>query len=177
MATEAMSERRIVAFHEAGHAVAARALGARRVRVSIVPGKRELEHIDGYSVVGDVSGFCEPDSIVARSDLDALRAQCVVLIAGRVAERIATGQPLTGTATPSQIGQALLEQEGSPKPNARKWALSELTRIHGDELAAYHALDRMAADLLDRAVRIVHTNWAAVARLADRLETENEVLI
>jgi hypothetical protein len=35
----------------------------------------------------------------------------------------------------------------------------------------------MAADLLDRAVRIVHTNWAAVARLADRLETENEVLI
>jgi hypothetical protein len=140
-------------LHEAGHSVVARALGARRVKASIIPG-----------AVGEsplASGHCAYDFPYMPTDLEQLRAELTISVAGHAAEMIAAGRSLEGPAHPREISQRIMAREGLPRPNARSDALKQLTRMYGgDELTGYRALDAISADILRRAVEILKRNLA-----------------
>ena len=81
------AEKQVVAYHEAGHALAGwcLALGHEVRRVSVVA--RGASH--GYTLAVPV----EDRALLARSELEA---QLAVLLAGRVAEELVFGDPTTG---------------------------------------------------------------------------------
>lgn len=79
------------AYHEAGHAVMALALGRLVDRVTIVPGKTQFGHA--------TLGQCKVQKSRARASKDWLEDEMLILLAGMVAEAQFTGQYCTAGAT------------------------------------------------------------------------------
>ena len=92
------SEKRVVAYHEAGHALVGWCLakGQEVRRVSVVA--RGASH--GHTLAVPI----EDRSLLAQSELEA---QLAILLAGRVAEEIAFGDPTTGAENDLEAATAL----------------------------------------------------------------------
>ena len=159
-------ERRVVAFHEAGHALCRELLdGVDRVhKISIVP---------RGSALGYVVNLPDEDSYLKTRE--ELVDQMTVLLGGRVAEQIVFGAVTTGAASDLQrveeITHAMIHQYAmgsgdAPQAALKDQALSDLTRRIRDEeqrelafeahrgawdLITTHRelLDRIAAELLE----------------------------
>jgi cell division protease FtsH len=159
-------ERRVVAFHEAGHALCRELLdGVDRVhKISIVPRGNALGYVVNL-----------PDEDSYLKTREELIDQMTILLGGRVAEQIVFGAVTTGAASDLQrvedITHAMIHQYAmgsgdSPQAALKDHALSDLTRrIRDDEqrelafeahrgaweLITTHRtlLDRLAAELLE----------------------------
>jgi cell division protease FtsH len=159
-------ERRVVAFHEAGHALCRELLeGMDRVhKISIIP---------RGSALGYVVNLPDEDSYLKTRE--ELVDQMTVLLGGRVAEQIVFGAVTTGAASDLQrveeITHAMIHQYAmgsgdAPQAALKEQALSDLTRRIRDEeqrelafeahrgawdLITTHRelLDRIAAELLE----------------------------
>jgi cell division protease FtsH len=159
-------ERRVVAFHEAGHALCRELIdGVDRVhKISIVP---------RGSALGYVVNLPDEDSYLKTRD--ELVDQMTILLGGRVAEQVVFGAVTTGAASDLQrveeITHAMIHQYAMGSGNAPQAALkdqplSDLTRRIRDEeqrelafeahrgawdLITTHreVLDRIATELLE----------------------------
>jgi cell division protease FtsH len=159
-------ERRVVAFHEAGHALCRELLeGVDRVhKISIVPRGNALGYVVNL-----------PDEDSYLKTRDELIDQMTILLGGRVAEQIVFGAVTTGAASDLQrvedITHAMIHQYAmgsgdAPQAALKDQALSDLTRRIRDEeqrelafeahrgaweLITEHRalLDRIAAELLE----------------------------
>ena len=126
-------ERRVVAFHEAGHALCRELLvGMDRVhKISIIP---------RGSALGYVVNLPDEDSYLKTRE--ELVDQMTVLLGGRVAEQIVFGAVTTGAASDLQrveeITHAMIHQYAmgsgdAPQAALKEQALSDLTRRIRDE--------------------------------------------
>jgi cell division protease FtsH len=126
-------ERRVVAFHEAGHALCRELLdGVDRVhKISIVP---------RGSALGYVVNLPDEDSYLKTRD--ELVDQMTILLGGRVAEQIVFGAVTTGAAsdlqrveeiTHAMIHQYAMGSGNAPQAALKDQALSDLTRRIRDE--------------------------------------------
>jgi cell division protease FtsH len=159
-------ERRVVAFHEAGHALCRELIeGVDRVhKISIVPRGNALGYVVNL-----------PDEDSYLKTRDELVDQMTILLGGRVAEQIVFGAVTTGAASDLQrveeITHAMIHQYAmgsgdAPQAALKDQALSDLTRRIRDEeqrelafeahrgaweLITEHRalLDRIAAELLE----------------------------
>jgi cell division protease FtsH len=159
-------ERRVVAFHEAGHALCRELIeGVDRVhKISIVPRGNALGYVVNL-----------PDEDSYLKTRDELIDQMTILLGGRVAEQIVFGAVTTGAASDLQrveeITHAMIHQYAmgsgdAPQAALKDQALSDLTRRIRDEeqrelafeahrgaweLITEHRalLDRIAAELLE----------------------------
>ena len=193
---QAALERRVVAFHEAGHALCAELLPStdKVHRVSIVPRGQAL----GYTL-----NLPEEDRYLKTRD--ELMDRLVVLLGGRVAEHLVFGQITTGASgdlrTVHDISRAMVTQYGmgtglmSRELNAGDYSMSDATRRAIDDeqqfitdqahrrtlaLITEHRplLDALAGELLerealerddiDRIVAAVEGDIATPERLAPR---------
>jgi cell division protease FtsH len=144
-------ERRIVAYHEAGHALVRELLPAsdRVHKISIVPRGRAL----GY-----VMNLPEEDSYL--KNRDELVEQMAILLAGRAAEQVVFGAVTTGAANDLQrvaeITHAMVHQYAMGTSDSNNHAvidpnlLSDLTRRIRDEEQQQLAFEaqRLAWDLI-----------------------------
>jgi len=137
---------RLIALHEAGHAVAAHALGLVVTRVTIEPtydtfyekwrvGTTEIE------VIGDLTRDFS-SAMRAR-----LRREAIFSLAGPAAER-------------RVVGHATLDEDGIDVERAR-WLLSRDTPSHD--------LPRVLRRTHELAERLVRERWSAIERLAAAL--------
>jgi cell division protease FtsH len=163
-------ERRVVAYHEAGHALCRELLMTvdRVHKISIVPRGQAL----GY-----VMNLPDEDSYLKTRD--ELIDQLTVLLGGRVAEQLVFGAVTTGAANDlqrvSEITHAMVHQYGmgsqtnAPRAVVESEAVSDLTRRirdeeqqelafeghrHAHELIIAHrdTLERFAQELLENEV-------------------------
>ncbi|MGZ4269815.1 MAG: ATP-dependent metallopeptidase FtsH/Yme1/Tma family protein [Solirubrobacteraceae bacterium] len=162
-------ERRVVAYHEAGHALCRELLDSvdRVHKISIVP---------RGSALGYVVNLPDEDSYLKTRE--ELVDQLAVLLGGRVAEQIVFGEVTTGAAndlqrveeiTHAMIHQYAMGSAESPQASLIDQAVSDHTRRIRDEeqqelafegwrtawsLVDSHRelLDRLAAELLEREV-------------------------
>ncbi len=160
-------ERRVVAFHEAGHALCRELLGSvdRVHKISIVPRGNALGYVVNL-----------PDEDSYLKTREELIDQMTVLLGGRVAEQIVFGAVTTGAAndlerveeiTHSMVHQYAMGSGDAPQASLKdQEALSDLTRRIRDEeqrelafeahrtaweliIAHRELLDRIASELLD----------------------------
>ena len=160
-------ERRVVAFHEAGHALCRELIeGVDRVhKISIVPRGNALGYVVNL-----------PDEDSYLKTREELIDQMTVLLGGRVAEQIVFGAVTTGAAndlerveeiTHSMVHQYAMGSGDAPQASLKdQEALSDLTRRIRDEeqrelafeahrtaweliIAHRELLDRIASELLD----------------------------
>ena len=159
-------ERRVVAFHEAGHALCRELLdGVDRVhKISIVPRGNALGYVVNL-----------PDEDSYLKTREELVDQMAILLGGRVAEQVVFGAVTTGAAndllrveeiTHAMIHQYAMGSGDAPQAALKEHALSDLTRRVRDEeqrelaFEAHRAawdlitshrelLDRIAAELLE----------------------------
>jgi hypothetical protein len=146
--------------HEAGHAVVARALGARRIRLSM--GGRGM------------GARCSFEPRIGPTELEELRTALTIVVAGPAAIYLRAGRELLGPRA-AEICKCFLQWEAEPGPGAYTWAVSQLREMFGDELQACRWLDVASGRILERAVEILLANWNEVERLAARLEIEQEI--
>jgi cell division protease FtsH len=163
-------ERRVVAFHEAGHALCRELLdGVDRVhKISIVP---------RGSALGYVVNLPDEDSYLKTRD--ELVDQMTILLGGRVAEQVVFGAVTTGAASDLQrveeITHAMIHQYAmgsgdAPQAALKDQPLSDLTRRIRDEEQRELAFEahRGAWDLIT-------THRELLERIATEL-LENETL-
>jgi cell division protease FtsH len=145
-------ERRVVAFHEAGHALCRELLDSvdRVHKISIVP---------RGSALGYVVNLPAEDSYLKTRE--ELVDQMTVLLGGRVAEQVVFGAVTTGAAndlqrveeiTHAMIHHYAMGSGDAPQAAIRDQALSDLTRRIRDEEQRELAFEahRMAWDLITR---------------------------
>lgn len=127
-----------VAYHEAGHAVIALALGRPVQRVSIQPNQLR-------------QGQCELKKGTFRSSHDPLETEILILLGGLAAEARQTGEYGRGGAATDLRGvQALLQSRaGSPRQVARleRRMLDKVEHLL-DQPGAWLAVERIAAELV-----------------------------
>jgi cell division protease FtsH len=163
-------EKRVVAYHEAGHALCSELLpSVEKVhKISIVPRGKAL----GYTL-----NLPEEDRYL--KSREELIDHLVVLLAGRVAEKVVFGQVTTGAADDlnkaHEISRAMVTQYGMSSLGSRRiptddYSVSDDTRRRVDE-----AQEELAELAYGRATELVVTNRPLLERLARTL-LEDEVL-
>jgi cell division protease FtsH len=164
-------ERRVVAFHEAGHAVCAELLpGVNRVhKISIVPRGRAL----GYTL-----NLPEEDRYLKTRE--ELIDYMTVLLGGRAAEQIVFGAITTGASDDlsrvSEISRSMVHDYAmgtsitSRRVDAEGGAVSDRTRQMRDEEQQH-----LADEAMRGAVRLITEHRAHLDQLANAL-LRNEVL-
>jgi len=164
-------ERRVVAFHEAGHALCAELLPSidRVHKISIVPRGRAL----GYTLN-------LPDEDRYLKTREELVDHIVVLLAGRVAESVVFGAITTGASDDlkrvNEISRAMVTDYGmgaalgSRRLPAEDYSMSDATRLKVDD-----AQQEITDDAYRRALALVVDNRALLERFGTVL-LENEVL-
>jgi cell division protease FtsH len=165
-------ERRVIAFHEAGHAVCAELLpGVNRVhKVSIVPRGRTL----GYTL-----NLPEEDRYLKTRD--ELINHMVVLLGGRAAEEVVFGAVTTGASDDlkrvAEISRAMVHEYAmgtsiaSLRVNAEGGQVSDRTRQLRDEEQQH-----LADEAMRTALRLVREHRGQLDGLAFAL-LRNEVLL
>src|ERR671936_1530535 len=164
-------ERRVVAFHEAGHALCAEVLpGVNRVhKISIVPRGRAL----GYTL-----NLPEEDRYLKTRE--ELLDHMAVLLGGRAAEQLVFGACTTGAsddlARVADISRSMVHEYAmgtsisSLKVSAEGGAVSDRTRHLRDEEQQH-----LADEAMRIAVRLISDHREQLDRLASAL-LRNEVL-
>jgi cell division protease FtsH len=164
-------ERRVVAYHEAGHALCRELLMTvdRVHKISIVPRGQAL----GY-----VMNLPDEDSYLKTRE--ELIDQMTVLLGGRVAEQLVFGAVTTGAANDlqrvSEITHAMVHQYGmgsqtaAPRAVVESEAVSDLTRRIRDE-----EQQELAFEAHRHAHELITTHRETLERFAQEL-LENEVL-
>lgn len=130
--------RKALAYHEAGHAVVGYALGLTIERVTINPDETSLGHCR-YRDWETWSAACSPEALLS------------LLVAGAVAEEIATGRPSRGSDDRTALGVA---------------------RSRGSDDA--EAVARVAA-VRTRTARLLEEYWPAVKTVAGALRHAREL--
>jgi cell division protease FtsH len=164
------SERRAVAYHEAGHALVAKLTpGADPVsKVTIIPHGRAL---------GVTEQLAEEDR--HNYGRDYLVGRLAVMLGGRAAEELALGQPTTGAESDLKQATALARRMVgvwgmSEEVGPVAYGLGEVHPFLGRELREPPAYAPATAAELDRAVRGLIDR--ALARARSLLETHRAVL-
>src|SRR3954466_9411199 len=164
-------ERRVVPYHEAGHALCRELLMTvdRVHKISIVPRGQAL----GY-----VMNLPDEDSYLKTRE--ELVDQMTVLLGGRVAEQTVFGRVTTGAANDlqrvSEITHAMVHQYGmgsqttAPRAVAESEAVSDLSRPIRDE-----EQQELAFEAHRHAHKLITEHHATLERFAQEL-LENEVL-
>ncbi len=164
-------ERRVVAYHEAGHALTRELLMTvdRVHKISIVPRGQAL----GY-----VMNLPDEDSYLKTRE--ELIDQLTVLLGGRVAEQLVFGAVTTGAANDlqrvSEITHAMVHQYGmgsqtnAPRAVVESEAVSDLTRRIRDE-----EQQELAFEAHRHAHQLITAHRATLEQFAQEL-LENEVL-
>ena len=151
-----MSDR--IALHEAAHAVVAEEVGFRPTRIELTQ---------------DGAGMCCFDDSSELSTLPHVRRELVVLLAGRVAEYIDSGNDLR-----SFPASSVLALECSPRTN--RWATmadfhAHVVQLHGRsddpavQVAAYRWQDRELPAAAEAAAEILRRKCDRVRSLAEQL--------
>jgi ATP-dependent Zn protease len=143
------TEEKLLAYHDAGHAVAGHVLGLTVERLSIVPD----EHYAGLADVLD-SAHGSPEE----SD-DYLRRHLVCFLAGAVAEEILTGEPV-------ELGP------GSMYRGDWNGATDCVVALAGKDVKRQAAESEEA---FTKTRAILRENWAVVVALAEALIEHREL--
>jgi cell division protease FtsH len=172
-----LDERRMVAYHEGGHAVVARLTpGADPVhRITIVP------H-------GQALGVTEqrPDDDRRNYPRDYLMGRLAVMLGGRAAEDVVFGQPTTGAESDLKVATSLARRMVglwgmTDEVGPVSYGVGETEPFLGRELAAPRQyaeataarIDQAVAEIIttarDRATAIIRTARPALDALADEL--------
>lgn len=157
-------ERRIIAVHEAGHALASRLLAPenRLARVSILPAGRGAA---GYNL-------CIPKERVM-VDKRTMESQICVLLAGRAAEQAVNGADALTAGASSDIARATelaativseLGMAGEPAVS-----LKALSRVCGGAGNAAERSRALLNELYERTLALIQAHRAALTALADSL--------
>lgn len=132
------------AYHEAGHAVMALALGRLIDRVTIVPGKTQFGHA--------TLGQCKIQKSRARASKDWLEDEMLILLAGMVAEAQFTGQYCTAGATQDlrAVRRLAESRSGNPRQVERveRRALDKAEYILSDD-EHWQAVEAIVKQLLE----------------------------
>ena len=152
-------EQRIIAVHEAGHALLSRLLGEfpPQGRLSVLPGN-DWSSLNEYILA-------TPHRLATKA---TLLARLTVMLGGRCAEEIALGD--VSTASESDLEQATR----LARRMAARWGMSELGPIsfplaevpgaYGLEFTDSYQCSESSAGQVDRAVRVLLEDRHAVAR-------------
>jgi hypothetical protein len=149
--------RKALAYHEAGHAVVGYALGLTIECVTIIPNETSLGHCR-YRDWEEWTTACDPDSLLS------------LLLAGAVAEEIATGRPSVGSDDQKAYGFARGRSVADSQAEARVAVARRRTARFLEE--HWPAVRAVAASL--RKFRELEGTRAmlALARAFRRLEEE-----
>ncbi len=178
------AERRIVAFHELGHAVCAETLpGADPVqKVSIVP--------RGMGALGLTwHRLAEDRYLMTASEL---QSRIAVLLGGRAAELLFIGEPSTGAhddlAKATEIASDMVRKYGMSQLGLRTFERPRMAMVnpelgaasprdHGDETAVSidKEVDRLIQEGLELARKTLEERRAVVEALATRLLDEQQL--
>jgi len=163
-------EKRVIAYHEAGHALVARLMSDDIHKVTIVPRGRAL---------GFMMSLPEEDRYVLSKD--ELEDWLKVTLAGRAAEQVVFGRITNGAANDldraTAIARSMVFDWGmgrttqSQQVRADNYALSEETKRMRDQEQA-----RLTDDAYAEAVRLVTKHRVSLDRLAQAL-LEKETLV
>lgn len=163
-------ERRIIAFHEAGHAVAAKRLTPEvsLARVSILPAGRGAA---GYNL------SIQPERILlSKRDLEN---RVCILLAGRAAEMLTGGETArtSGAANDleraTEIVSAMVGEFGMDTEPAV--SMKSLAKMFPGDVQAGESVRRILSELFERTRRMIEENEAELNRLAGEL-LEHETL-
>jgi cell division protease FtsH len=151
-------EKRIVAYHEAGHAVAAKMLNIDKVqKISIIPRDKAL----GY-----VLKFPTEDKFLYTKN--ELFDKVVVLLAGRASEEIFIGEISTGASNDikesTNIIYEIICSYGMGKNTQNTCIDERLIKYYLDNIK--DEAQQMTADSYDRALSIIRQNEAVVDKVA-----------
>ncbi|MCE9565062.1 MAG: cell division protein FtsH [Planctomycetes bacterium] len=131
----------ITAYHEAGHAVVALALGRPVHRVSVLPNRDRLGHCEF------AKGKFKPSD-------DALERECLIALAGLAAEARHTGRyEMEGANQDLRYVRRLVLERKSERaaPRYEERLLSKVEAILGDD-ETWRAVELIAAELLKHGV-------------------------
>jgi hypothetical protein len=131
------------AFHEAGHAVMALVLGRSVQKVTIAPGKL----LGGDSRLG----ICEMKKGRSKQTKDALEDDCLILLAGMVAEARFTGQYcLEGAAQDLRAVARILRTRATSESQLARLQrrMLDKTEYLLDDDAHFRAVDSIARELV-----------------------------
>ena len=178
------AERRIVAYHELGHAVVAELLpGSDPVqKVSIVPRGMGALGLTWHRITEDRYLMTETE----------LRHRIATLLGGRAAELVFIGEPSTGAqddlAKASEIASDMVRRYGMSQLGLRTFERPRMAlvnpdlpvatpREHGDQTAANidREVDRIIQDGLELATKVLGEHRATVEALAIRLLEEQQL--
>jgi hypothetical protein len=159
------------ALHEAAHAIVAKELGYTGIRAQL----GDIGDRPGRPTAGAVS---HNELRGCRDDLEALRRDLAVTIAGPIAVHMAEGKNPLGPAKHDEIARRCLDKERAPHArhdgtwpsDARQWVIEQLAEEYRDEVLAYEVLDIIGGHALREAVRIIRDRWDEIEDLATRLE-------
>lgn len=155
-------DKKVVAYHEAGHAVMSYLNGFEIARASIM---------GTTSGVGGAVFNVDTDSCFMTDD--ELRKRIMVAYAGRASESIKFDAVTTGASNDiTQATQTMvmyIERYGFDKEFGAvdMSVLQEHNFINGDEVMAH--VGSMARELYDKTVEALQTNYSLVEKLADKL--------
>ncbi len=145
MKNDAIQQLTATAYHEAGHAVMAVALGRLVQKVTIVPGKSQL---------GETRlGRCEMKKGRAKASRNLLEDEVLIFYAGMVAEARFTGQYCQPGAQQDllAIKRLLCERAGSPSQFERlQRRLLDKTEHLLREQGHAHAIELIARELMQK---------------------------
>jgi ATP-dependent Zn protease len=130
------------AYHEAGHAVMALAVGRVIERVTIVPGKMQTGHA--------TLGLCKVQKTRTRASKDWLEDEMLILLAGMVAEAQFTGEYCTaGAQQDLRAVRRLAETRGGRQvERLERRALDKAESILADE-QHWSAVEAIVKQLLE----------------------------
>lgn len=159
---------RVIAYHEAGHAVVAWSLGILLKEVRIEPNGGICKH------VMVVSPMLDPE-LMTKSDWAKVEKKAVILLAGEVAEQV--GSQMAQHAGDGEIAElcryAFKATSESVSPGSDREELRELVQL------IFGNLGSEANDWIGRATvrttNIVTENWQRICSLSDAL-VANSVL-
>ncbi|NLK64873.1 MAG: ATP-dependent zinc metalloprotease FtsH [Tissierellia bacterium] len=154
-------EKRIVAYHEAGHAVAAKILNIDKVqKISIIPRDKAL----GY-----VLKFPTEDKFLYTKN--ELCNKVVVLLAGRASEEIFIGEISTGGSNDikesTNIIYEIICSYGMGRNTQNTCIDERLIKYYLDNIK--DEAQQMTTDSYDRALSIIRENEAVVDKIAQHL--------
>ena len=157
-------ERRIIAIHEAGHALASRLLmpGSRLARVSILPA--------GHGAAG--YNLCIPEERVML-DKARLQDQIRVLLAGRAAEQVVFGEDgitagaSSDLARATELAAAMVTELGMAGEPAV--SLKRLTLACGSGGNAPEVCRRLLSELYEQTMALIAAHAVALGALAEAL--------
>ena len=164
-------EKRVVAYHEAGHALCSELLP------SVVDKVHKISIVPRGKALGYVLNLPEEDRYL--KSREELLDHLVVLLAGRVAEDVVFGAVTTGAADDLnkayEISRAMVTDYGMSSMGSRAIPISDYSVSDDTRRRVDEAQEELADTAYGRATELIVANRPLLEKLASRL-LENEVL-